>query len=239
MTDTRSEHAGYAPYRDGEHPPYFAEQYRSTHLRAPRRPFFAPPRTLSELTGPVFSQNDVQPDESDLAHLPDGRQATGQLMILAGRVLDEAGRPIPDTLIEIWQTNAAGKYNHPDDRFDAPLDPGFSGCGRCVTDAEGRYRFVTIKPGAYPVQGSGNWWRPPHIHFSLFGPTYLTRLVSQLYFPGEPLNAIDPILASLADPAARDRLVARYDPAAGIDERALGYRFDITLRGRHATPMVD
>ena len=237
MTDTRSEHAGYAPYRDAEHPPYFAEQYRSTDLRAPRRPFFAPPRTISELTGPVFSQNDVQPDESDLAHLPDGRQATGQLMILAGRVLDEAGRPIPDTLIEIWQTNAAGKYNHPDDRFDAPLDPGFSGCGRCVTDAEGRYRFVTIRPGAYPWRNHYNAWRPAHIHFSLFGRAFATRLVTQMYFPGDPPLPLDPILASIPDGQSRERLVSAFDLDTTVPEVALGYRFDIVLRGRDATPL--
>lgn len=237
MLPTVATDAGYAPYRDGEQPPYFAERYRSTHARAPRRPFFAPPRTVSELTGPVFSVSDVLPGENDLAHAG-GRQLPGQLMILEGRVTDEAGRPVASTLVEVWQTNAAGKYNHPSDSFQAPMDPGFSGCGRCVTDAEGRYRFITVKPGAYPVQSSGNWWRPPHIHFSLFGPTYLSRLVSQLYFPGEPLNDLDPILATVTDPAARARLIAQYEPEVGVSERALGYRFDITLRGRAATPMV-
>ena len=134
--------------------------------------------------------------------------------------------------------NAAGIYNHRADSWAAPLDPGFAGCGRCLTDDEGRYRFLTIKPGAYPVPNSGNWWRPPHIHFSLFGPTYLTRLVSQLYFPGDVLNGRDRIMATVPSEVARERLTAVYDPAVGIDEVALGYRFDIVLRGRDATPMT-
>lgn len=235
----RSRHAGYEPYREGEHPPYDFPRYRSSSTRAPRRPFFAPPRTLSELTGPVWSQNDVQAGESDLSVGGDGERVLGQLIIVTGRVLDEDGRPVPHTLVELWQANPAGKYNHPADRFDAPVDPGFSGCGRCVTDAEGRYVFRTIKPGAYPVQESGNWWRPPHIHFSLFGPTFLTRLVTQMYFPGEPLNEIDHILAGVTDAQARARLMAVPDPEVGIWETALGFRFDLVLRGHHATPMVD
>lgn len=231
--------AGYAPYQDGVHPPYEFPRYGSSSKRAPKRPLFAPPRTVSELTGPVYSQDDVQDGENDLAVGRNGRLVLGQLMVVTGGVLDEAGRPVPNTLVEVWQANTAGKYQHPADRFDAPVDPNFVGCGRCVTDAEGRYRFTTIKPGAYPVQDTGNWWRPPHIHFSLFGPTFLTRLVTQMYFPGDPLNEIDHILAGVSDRAARARLLAVPDPDAGLWERALGWRFDIVLRGRHATPMVD
>lgn len=239
MTSDDAGFAGYAPYPDGEHPPYDFPRYGSSQTRAPKRPLFAPPRTLSELTGPVFSANDMQPGENDLATGTGGERVLGQLMIVTGRVLDEDGRPVPDTLIELWQANTAGKYNHPADRFRAPLDPSFTGCGRAVTDAEGRYGFRTIKPGAYPVQDSGNWWRPPHIHFSLFGPSFLTRLVTQMYFPGDPLNDIDNILAGVTDAQARARLMAVPDPEVGIWETALGFRFDLVIRGRHATPMVD
>ena len=238
MADATFDDAGYAPYRDGEQPPYFYDRYRTTTARAPSGPFFAPPRTISELSGPVFSQNDVQPGEADLAHRADGTPFIGQLCVVAGRVTDEADRPVANTLVEIWQTNASGKYNHPDDGFDAPLDAGFSGCGRCVTDTDGNYRFTTIKPGAYPVQRSGNWWRPPHIHFSLTGPSFLSRLITQLYFPGEPLNGHDTIFEAIKDDAARSRLIAVYDRELGMEGRALGYRFDIVLRGRAATPIL-
>jgi protocatechuate 3,4-dioxygenase beta subunit len=239
MTQREAAFAGYAPYAESEHPPYEFPCYASSTRRAPRRPLLAPPRTLSELTGPVFPADEVHRGENDLARGPDGAPVLGQLMIVTGRVLDEAGRAVPDTLVELWQANAAGKYSHPADEFDAPVDPRFSGCGRCVTDTEGRYSFTTIKPGAYPVQHTGNWWRPPHIHLSLFGPTFLTRLVTQMYFPGDPLNEIDHILAGVTDPAARERLMAVPAPEAGIWETALGWRFDIVLRGRHATPIVD
>jgi protocatechuate 3,4-dioxygenase, beta subunit len=239
MTKRETDHAGYAPYADDAHPPYYHEPYKSSTRRAPRRPLFAPPRTLSELTGPVFSDSEVQPGENDLSIGQDGEPVFGQLMIVAGRVLDENERPVPGTLIELWQANTSGKYNHPADEFQAPIDPNFTGCGRCVTDAAGRYSFRTIKPGAYPVQHTGNWWRPPHIHFSLFGPTFLTRLVTQMYFPGDPLNEIDSILSAVHDPQARERLLAVPAPEVGIWETALGFRFDLVLRGRHATPMID
>lgn len=235
---TPDDYAGYAPYRDGEQPPYRYERYGSTALRAPARPFFQAPRTLTELSGPVFSQNDVRPGENDLAHAADGHPFIGQQMILEGRVTDELGRPVPGTLVEIWQTNASGKYNHPDDGSEAPMDPDFNGCGRAVTDADGVYRFVTIKPGAYPVSRTGAWWRPPHIHYSLFGPSFLSRLITQLYFPGEPLNDHDSIFAAVSEPAAQKRLVAAYDPDLGVAGQSLGYRFDIVLRGKAATPMV-
>lgn len=230
-------YAGYAPYSDEDQPPIRSEHYRSTLTRAPTRPLYLPPRTVSELTGPLFGHEEIKPGEADLAHV-EGKACLGQLIVVTGRVSDEDGRPVPETLVEVWQANAAGKYNHPGDGSAAPLDPGFAGCGRCLTDEEGRYRFLTIKPGAYPVPNSGNWWRPPHIHFSLFGPTYLTRLVSQLYFPGDVLNGRDRIMAAVPSEEARERLTAVYDPDVGIDEVALGYSFDIVLRGRHATPMT-
>ena len=239
MTNRQTDDAGYAPYPDGAHPPHYYERYRSSTRRAPSRPLFAPPRTLSERTGPVFSRDEVQPGENDLSIGLEGEPVFGQLMIVTGRVLDQDERPVPGTLVELWQANTSGKYNHPADEFQAPIDPNFTGCGRCVTDAEGRYSFKTIKPGAYPVQHTGNWWRPPHIHFSLFGPTFLTRLVTQMYFPGDPLNEIDNILSGVHDPEARQRLMAVPAPEVGIWETALGFRFDLVLRGHHATPMVD
>jgi protocatechuate 3,4-dioxygenase beta subunit len=163
----------------------------------------------------------------------------GERIIVSGRVLDEDGRPIPGTLVEVWQANSAGRYAHPADDHPAPLDPNFSGGGRCLTDADGVYRFVTIKPGAYPWQNHPNAWRPAHIHFSVFGPALATRLVTQMYFPGDPLLEYDPILQSIPDPAARERLVASFDFELTEEGWALGYRWDIVLRGRLATPEAD
>jgi protocatechuate 3,4-dioxygenase beta subunit len=156
---------------------------------------------------------------------------------VTGRVLDEEGRAIPSSLIEIWQANAAGRYAHDRDQHEAPLDPHFSGIGRVMTDVNGAYRFMTVKPGAYPWRNHHNAWRPQHIHFSLFGPSFATRLITQMYFPGDPLLALDPIFNGIPDPAARERLVASFDIEVTIPERALGYRFDFVLRGRSATPM--
>jgi len=152
-------------------------------------------------------------------------------------VIDENGRPVPSTLVEVWQANAAGRYRHQNDRHDAPLDPNFSGCGRVITDADGRYRFVTIRPGAYPWRNHHNAWRPAHIHFSLFGRAFATRLVTQMYFPGDPLLPLDPIFNSTADETSRDRLVSAFDLDTTVPEHALGFRFDIVLRGRDATPL--
>jgi protocatechuate 3,4-dioxygenase beta subunit len=166
----------------------------------------------------------------------DGRHALGQRIIVAGRVTDEDGRPIGTTMIEIWQANAAGRYQHHGDQHDAPLDPNFRGAGRVFTDADGYYRFVTIKPGAYPWPNHHNAWRPNHIHFSLSGPALATRLVTQMYFPGDPLLPLDPIFNAVPDATARDRLVARFDTGTGVPDWALGYRFDLVLRGRGATP---
>jgi protocatechuate 3,4-dioxygenase, beta subunit len=178
----------------------------------------------------------VSAAEADLTHF-DGAEAIGERIIVSGRVIDEDGRPIADTLIEIWQANAAGRYAHEADQHRAPLDPHFSGVGRVVTDAAGAYRFVTVKPGAYPWRNHANAWRPAHIHYSLFGPAFATRLITQMYFEGDPLLASDPIYNSVADAEARARLVAAFALELTQPDYALGYRFDFVLRGRDATPM--
>ncbi len=218
------------------HPPYRHLAYGSTAKRSPDHPLVVIPQTLSELTGPVYGRDSVAPDDSDLTRQHKAAPI-GERIIVSGRLLDQDGRPVPDTLLEVWQANAAGRYIHKVDQHDAPLDPNFTGSGRCVTDAEGRYRFISIKPGAYPWRNHPNAWRPPHIHFSLFGPSFLTRLVTQMYFPGDPLLALDPIYLSVPDEAARRRLVSSFDIETTQPEFALGYRFDIILWGRGATPM--
>jgi len=218
-------------------PPYLHPEYRSTVLRAPARPpVRLPEEWFHRLRGPVFGRVRVWPTDHDLTVQHAG-EPIGERMIVTGRVLDSDGRPVPDTLVEIWQANAAGRYVDPGDDHPAPLDPNFTGAGRCLTDAEGRYHFLTVKPGAYPWRNHPNAWRPAHIHFSLFGPELASRLVTQMYFPGDPLMAYDPILNSIADPRGRERLVARFDLDTTEPERALGYRWDIVLRGHDATPM--
>ena len=228
----------YRPDPDGVHPPLRHAAYRSNELRAPRQPLVIAPATLVELHGPVYGEGRVAAGDADLTRQHDG-DPLGERIVVAGRVLDGDGRPLPNTLIEVWQANAAGRYSHAVDRHPAPLDPNFSGAGRCLTDAEGRYRFTTIKPGAYPWANGDNAWRPAHIHFSLFGRAFAHRLVTQMYFPGDPLLELDPIFNSVPDPAARRRLVSRFDLETTEPERALGYRFDIVLRSRAATPVED
>jgi protocatechuate 3,4-dioxygenase beta subunit len=220
------------------HPPYLAPAYVATRLRSPTRPLIVIPQTLTELAGPVYGHESVTATDFDLTRQHAG-EPLGERIVVIGRVTDEDGRPIPDTLIEIWQANAAGRYIHVVDQHPAPIDPNFTGAGRCVTDSEGRYRFVTVKPGAYPWKNHHNAWRPNHIHFSLFGPSFLTRLVTQMYFPGDPLIPLDPIAQSVGDPAAIDRMIARFDLDATVPDWALGYRFDIVLRGRQVTPFED
>jgi protocatechuate 3,4-dioxygenase beta subunit len=216
-------------------PPLLSPAYRSTSLRAPARAPIVIPQTLSEITGPLYGHSDVAPEEADLTRQHAGAPQ-GERIIVRGRVLDERGRPVPASLIEIWQCNAAGRYRHAIDQHDAPLDPNFTGAGRVVTDEDGRYEFTTVKPGAYPWGNHDNAWRPAHIHFSLFGPSFLTRLVTQMYFPGDPLLALDPIFGSV--PAeARERLISRFDLAATKSGWALGYVFDFVVRGRDATPL--
>jgi protocatechuate 3,4-dioxygenase, beta subunit len=229
----------YGPRDWSSHPAFLHADYNSTRLRAPSKPLVPLRQTLSEVTGPVFGNESVGELDWDLTRNGcTSGEPLGERIIVAGRVLDESARPMPHTLIEIWQTNAAGRYVHIADQHDAPLDPNFFGGGRCITDREGRYFFRTIKPGAYPWGNHDNAWRPAHIHLSLFGPSFLTRLVTQLYFPGDPLLAFDPIF--LATPLhARDRLVARFSLGLTQPGIALGYEFDIVLRGAIATPMED
>jgi protocatechuate 3,4-dioxygenase beta subunit len=219
------------------HPPYLYPPYKSSVLRSPRNPLIPLPQTLSELTGPVYGHDAVQPGDSDLtSNAGTGGAAIGERIIVTGRVLEEDGRPVPDALIELWQANAAGRYPHKGDRHDAPLDPNFAGAGRCLTNAQGEYRFVSIKPGPYPWANHSNAWRPAHIHFSIFGQAFVTRLVTQMYFPGDPLLALDPIYNGIPDESARRRLVAGFALDVAEPARALGYRFDIVLRGREETP---
>ena len=219
----------------GVHPPLDFPGYRSTALRAPRRPLVLLPHRLTEITGPLLGAERVTPADADLTMQHEG-EPQGQRIIVSGLVLDSDGRPVPDTLVEIWQANAAGRYRHERDQWDAPLDPNFDGLGRTMTDALGRYEFVTIKPGAYPWLNHHNAWRPAHIHFSLFGPAFATRLITQMYFPDDPLLAYDPIYNSVPD-GARKRLQASFDMEATRPEWALAYKFDVVLRGRNATPM--
>ena len=224
---------GYRRPSEGTQPPYLHPPYRSSLKRAPREPLVRMEHTLSEVTGPVFG--DDLADRCDLTRGPRG-EALGERIVVSGRVLDEDGRPARGTLVEVWQANSAGRYLHAVDQHDAPLDPHFTGCGHARTDDEGRYRFVTIRPGAYPWRNHANAWRPAHIHFSVFGPAFATRLVTQMYFPGDPLLAFDPIFNCTADETARARLVSAFDWDTTTPEHSLGYHFDIVLAGREATP---
>ncbi len=218
----------------GPHPPLLYPDYRSTRTRAPRQPLVPLPAGDAERTGPRFSPSLLKNADADLTKQSTG-EPIGQRIVVAGRVLDADGRPARESLVEIWQCNAAGRYHHEVDQHDAPLDPHFKGIGRVLTDENGWYRFVTIKPGAYPWQNHPNAWRPAHIHFSLFGSCYVQRLVTQMYFPGDPLFHDDPIYNSV--PAeARDRLVSTFDLSLTLEGVALGYRFDIVLDGGHSTP---
>ena len=236
MTATApSEPAGYRRDDADVDPPYLYEPYRATALRAPTRPLISLPHTLSEVTGPLYGHERVRELDHDLTRQHAG-EPLGERINISGRVLDGDGRAVRETLIEIWQANAAGRYVHAGDRHPAPLDPNFTGAGRCLTDREGRYGFVTLKPGAYPWPNHHNAWRPAHVHFSLFGPAFATRLITQMYFPGDPLFGQDPILQSVRDPRDRARLVSSFDLETTEPEWALGYHFDIVLRGREATP---
>ncbi len=227
----------YGPRDWSVHPPYLYEPYRSTPLRSPRKPLIPLIQTLSEITGPVYGHDTVQPGDSDLTtNAGRGGEAIGERIIVTGRVLEEDGRPVANTLIEVWQANAAGRYPHKRDQHDAPLDPNFSGAGRCMTNEKGEYRFVSIKPGPYPWGNHYNAWRPSHIHFSLFGSAFVTRLVTQMYFPGDPLIPLDPIFNGIPDEKARQRLVAKFSHDVSEPGSALGYRFDFVLRGREETP---
>jgi protocatechuate 3,4-dioxygenase beta subunit len=220
---------------EGTHPLHDTPEYRSTALRHPHKPLHLLPQRLTEVTGPVFGSDRVQPGDEDLTHF-DGGEAVGQRIIVHGRVLDSDGRAVPNTLLEIWQANAGGRYRHVNDQWPSPLDPHFSGLGRVATDDQGAYQFTSIKPGAYPWRNHHNAWRPAHIHFSLFGQAFTQRLVTQMYFPEDPLFFQDPIFNSVPDARARQRLISSYDHEVTTDHWALGFRFDIVLRGREQTP---
>jgi protocatechuate 3,4-dioxygenase, beta subunit len=216
-------------------PPSLYPDYKSTTLRSPSQPLIPIPQTITEVTGPGSWENLMG---GALADLTTQKKAPpiGQRIIVLGRVLDENHRAVPNTVMEIWQANAAGRYIHNADNWDAPIDPNFTGAGRVVTDAEGRYSFVTVRPGAYPWGNHHNAWRPAHIHLSLLGPAFATRLVTQMYFPDDPLIEIDPIANAVPMPY-RQRMVARFDIETTKPAWALGYLFDVVLRGRDATPM--
>jgi protocatechuate 3,4-dioxygenase, beta subunit len=229
-----NEIAGLRPVDEGQ-PPYLYSDYVATRLRAPKKPLIILPKTLSDTTGPAFGRGTLGELDYDLTRQHEG-EPLGERIIVTGRVTDGDGRPVRNSLIEIWQANSAGRYIHKNDRHPAPLDPNFSGAGRCLTDDEGRYRFVTIKPGAYPWKNHDNAWRPAHIHLSLFGEAFRSRLITQMYFPGDPLFEHDPIFQSVLDEKARRRMISAFDLETTQPEWALGYRFDVVLEGREATP---
>jgi protocatechuate 3,4-dioxygenase, beta subunit len=227
---------GHHPARHPDHhPARDYAPYRSTLFRHPKQPLVSvrDPEAV-ELSGPVFGRSDVTALDSDLTR-QHAAEPLGERITVTGRILDRNGRPVRGQLVEIWQANASGRYAHQLDQHPAPLDPNFTGVGRCLTDDQGGYLFTTIKPGAYPWRNHTNAWRPAHIHFSLFGASFTQRLITQMYFPGDPLFAYDPILQSVTDPAARDRLVAAYEHDLSVPEWSLGYRWDIVLDGPAAT----
>ena len=222
---------------DAGQPASLSPDYRSTVARSPRQAPIVIPQTLTEVTGPTDWSRLMGPAMADLT-TQHKAEPQGQRIIVTGRVLDEDGRPVPNTVVEIWQANAAGRYIHAKDDWPAPLDPNFTGVGRVITDEQGRYRYVTIRPGAYPWGNHKNAWRPAHIHLSLLGPAFATRLVTQMYFPDDPLIEIDPIANAVPMPY-RQRMVSRFDIGTTEPNWALGYVFDIVLKGRDQTPFED
>jgi protocatechuate 3,4-dioxygenase beta subunit len=233
---TRSESTRPEAGPEERDPPYLYPDYVATRLRAPKQPLVLLPHTLTELSGPAFGEGAVGELDHDLTRQHDG-EPIGQRIVVTGRLLDGDARPIRNQLVEVWQANSAGRYRHEVDQHPAPLDPNFTGAGRCLTDDDGRYRFVTIKPGSYPWQNHDNAWRPAHIHFSVFGRAFTDRLVTQMYFPDDPLFDYDPIFQSVRDPAARQRMVSTFDLALTEPDWAHGYAFDIVVGGRAATPL--
>jgi protocatechuate 3,4-dioxygenase beta subunit len=222
----------------GSQPPLLYPPYQSTKRRAPSRALIRLPETLSDINEPVYGWWGIGETDNDLTR-QHPQEPQGQRIIVAGRVLDEEGRPVPGALVEVWQANAAGRYWHVRDDHPAPLDPNFTGAGRTITDGDGRYQFTTIKPGAYPWRNHHNAWRPAHIHFSLFGTEFRTRLITQMYFPDDVMFPHDPIFQSIRDERARQRLISRFDLALTQPEWALGFAFDIVLRGDRATPFEE
>ena len=218
------------------HPPAKSENYKTSVTRSPQYALLSLEQSLSEITGPVFSHNDIDPLDNDLLkNYSHGGDPVGERIIVHGRVLDENARPVPNTLVEIWQANAGGRYRHKKDTYLAPIDPNFGGCGRTMTDADGYYYFRTVKPGAYPWRNWVNNWRPAHIHFSIFGAAFAQRLITQLYFEGDPLIAKCPIVQTVPDAEAIEQLVAKLDMNASVPLDSIAYRFDIVLRGRRST----
>jgi protocatechuate 3,4-dioxygenase, beta subunit len=217
-------------------PPLLFPEYRSTTTRAPKRPLVPRPDDFVDLASPVYGHGDIGELDNDLTRQHEG-EPLGERIIVTGRVVEEDGRPVRNALIEVWQANAAGRYRHDGDRHPAPVDPNFSGAGRTLTDDDGRYRFVTVKPGAYPWQNHPNAWRPAHIHFSVCGRAFTDRLVTQMYFPDDPLFSADPIFNSIRDERARERLISAFDWEATTPQWALGFRFDIVLGGVNGTPL--
>ena len=220
------------------HPPALAPLYRSSVLRAPRLAPVSFDATLSEVTGPAFAATAVRPEDADLLlnHAAPGETAIGERIVIHGRVTDQHGRGLEGTLVEVWQANAGGRYRHARDGYRAALDPNFAGWGRALTGPDGAYAFRTVRPGAYPWPNGTNDWRPAHVHFSLFGHAFAQRLITQMYFEGDPQIALCPIARSIPDPAALDRLTARLDMGATIPMDARAFRFDIVLRGTRQTP---
>lgn len=227
---------GFRREDPGTHPPLFYTPYGSSAKRAPTKPLICLPVTLSEITGPQFPSSVVARNAFDLTRQHRG-EPLGERIVVGGRVEDEDGRPVRNSLVEIWQANSAGRYLHKNDQHNAPLDPNFTGVGHAFTNDDGQYEFVTIKPGAYPWKNHLNAWRPAHIHFSVFGPAFATRLVTQMYFPGDPLLPFDPIFNSVSLEEARNRLISSFDWATTTPDISLGFRFNIVLRGRNTTPM--
>ncbi len=235
MSDLQPDLQPYRQPAPGSHSDYLYPGYASTVKRSPSQPLILLPQSLTEITGPVFGHERVRPQDADLTKQHAG-EPLGERIIVTGRVMDEDGHPVRNTLVEIWQANAAGRYQHKRDQHDAPLDPNFTGTGRMMTDDQGNYRFTTIRPGAYPWRNHPNAWRPAHIHFSLFGNAFATRLVTQMYFPGDPLLPFDPIYNAVPE-GARERMISSFELDVTEPEHALGFRFNIVLRGRDATPM--
>lgn len=232
--DITAEMAAIAPAGDPARPRLDYPPYRGSALRHPKRPALVVDPEELERRAPCFGEQEVDPRDADLTAGHPG-EPIGERITVAGRVLDDSGRPVAGQLIEIWQANAAGRYRHPADQHTAPLDPNFVGAGRCLTGRDGSYRFVTIKPGPYPWRNHHNAWRPAHIHFSVFGTAFTQRLVTQMYFPGDPLFGLDPIFQSILDPAARQRLIAGYDHNLTQPQYATGYRWDIVVCGVRRT----
>lgn len=230
----------YDPYSDDTQLARYIDRYPLSFTRTPLAPLVPRPLTLSERTGPSQLGQRFQVGPMDLSRAAtDAPRATGQLIQISGRVTDEDGSPLAGAVVEIWQANSAGKYIHDADRHNAPIDPHFTGEGRLMTDAEGQFQFFSIKPGAYPVLESGWWWRPPHIHFSILGRSWMDRFVTQIFFPGEPLNEIDLLLNAVPDRDVRERLIFQFEGTSMGEVNAMGFRRDFVLRGRRQTPELD